>query len=184
MKRKLIFIYWALLVLLISQIFIALNKKQENADMITPEYIKQFDDHEIAKHVGLKINESDLIIDSQNDTLTLSELPTRDSLFIIRFSSFSCESCKEFAKNTALTYDLYTRYKMMVFIANIPVSDLHVLNRMNKNISFYKADQLSSDFDEGLTPYTMIIFNGIIQGFFIPHKEVPDNYQTYLKSLI
>lgn len=79
MKRKLIFIYWALLVLLISQIFIALNKKQENADMITPEYIKQFDDHEIAKHVGLKINESDLIIDSQNDTLTLSELPTRDS---------------------------------------------------------------------------------------------------------
>lgn len=178
---------------ILSILFLSCDKKHSaNTDAImdhslTINEILKLDKKDCDKYNGLQYDKSQLVINPKNDTIHLAKLLDNSdkTTLIIRFSSYSCSSCINYllSKITPAIENLDIG-NCLIIIANVFVGDLHVMQKDYKNIKLYKSDSLVTDFDMALTPYLFFIDrNNVIQDFYIPRKEVPDDMETYLRHI-
>lgn len=126
-------------------------------------------------------------MNSKNDTISFGDfLPTlRSPIMILRFSSFSCPPCVEFLlEKTSEFMKQKSDVTKLMLIADIPVSDLHVLQKDFDEFKLYKTSSMFTDFDMALTPYLYFIDENLkVLNYHIPRKEAPDETDAYFSRV-
>lgn len=135
---------------------------------------------------GTKHQKDGFVVNSKNDTISFEELLSlRKPIVIVRFSSFSCPPCVEFMlQKTIELFKGNPNVTKLMLIADIPVSDLHVIQKDFEDFTLYKSPSLLTDFDMALTPYLYFIDENLeIRKYYIPRKEILDETNAYFFSV-
>lgn len=188
MKRKIsswVFLL-ALLSLLLATIYIFVHKTDNQTEYTLEEHLLL--DKEICDGFNETIHKKEgVVVNLKNDTISFEELLSnfKTPIMIIRFSSFSCPPCVEFLleKTTEFMKEKSGVTKLML-IADIPVNDLHVLQKDFDEFKLYKTSSMFTDFDMALTPYLYFIGENLkVQNYHIPRKEAPDETDAYFSRV-
>lgn len=188
MKRKISL--WVLLLIVLSLILTAIYTFVHKTDFQTEYTLEEhlLLDKEICDDFnGISHKKDGFVVNSKNDTISFGNFLStlRSPIMILRFSSFSCPPCVEFLleKTTEFMKEKSGVTKLML-IADIPVNDLHVLQKDFDEFKLYKTSSMSTDFDMALTPYLYFIDENLkVQNYHIPRKEVPDETDAYFSRV-
>lgn len=188
MKRKIslwVFLL-VLLSLLLAAICIFVHKADNQTEYTLEEHLLL--DKKICDGFNGTVHKKEgFVVNSKNDTISFEDLLSNfgSPIMIIRFSSFSCPPCVEFLleKTSGFMKEKSDVTKLML-IADIPVSDLHVLQKDFDDFKLYKVSSMFTDFDMALTPYLYFIDKNLnVQNYYIPRKEVPDETDAYFSRV-
>lgn len=149
----------------------------------TPEEIIEWDESESASLNGKPFQAPSGIIDRRGDTIDLNSIIEDGRVLVTRFSSKSCTSCVNHVVDALMRYrNVDSTTRIVLLIADVPVRELHVIEHdLNRKFQIYKADSLTSDFEEALIPYFLRPDSaGNIAHHFIPRKEIPQRIYEYL----
>lgn len=132
---------------------------------------------------GVRLDSSISVISQKGDSLRLVDLPNKEKLLFVRYSSYGCQDCIDYVVDGMNKQVLNS---MMCFlIAEVPIRDLHVIQKLAKLHSVYRLDSFSIDFDYGLTPYLFQVNQkGEIFNAYIPRKEDLNGFELYLRNFL
>lgn len=174
----------ALAVLLIYQIYNKVSVYDEHPKVITVDQIVEYDRIECEKHIGISLKEDEFVVAFRNDTSSVQDVLDENALYV-RMSTYSCKPCVEHVLSSVKGYA--GNRKIVFLYAQIPVSDIYVMQKEMRNIGdvvVYRVDSLSLDSDEGITPYIFQVDKmHKIRKCFIPRKEYPQGTERFLSSL-
>lgn len=149
----------------------------------TPEEIVEWDEAESAALNGKPFLAPFGVIDRRGDTVDLRSVAAGGNVLVTRFSSKSCTSCVNHVIDALMRYrNVDSTTRIVLLIADVPVRELHVIEHdLHRKFEVYKADTLTSDFEDALIPYLLRPDNaGNIAHHFIPRKEIPHRIYEYL----
>lgn len=188
MKRKISL--WVLLLIVLLLILAAIYTFVHKTDFQTEYTLEEhllLDKETCDGFNGISHKKDGFVVNSKNDTISFGDfLPTlRSPIMILRFSSFSCPPCVEFLlEKTSEFMKQKSDVTKLMLIADIPVSDLHVLQKDFDEFKLYKTSSMFTDFDMALTPYLYFIDENLkVLNYHIPRKEAPDETDAYFSRV-
>lgn len=132
---------------------------------------KQLTDSAIcAEFDGRRLDSLISIISQEGHSLRFVDLPNKEQLLFVRYSNYGCGDCINYIVNGINKRNLNSNACFL--IAEVPVMDLHVIQRLEKLNGAYRLDSFDIDFDYGLTPYMFQVNQkGEISHLYIPREE-------------
>lgn len=134
-----------------------------------------------AKINGTHLDSSIVMVSPKGHFQKLIDLPNKEQMLFVRYSNYGCKDCINHIVNSMRKQKLNSHTYFL--IAEVPITDLHVIQSTEKLYGAYKLDSFYIDFDDGLTPYVFQITpKGEICHLHIPRIENPYAFELYLKS--
>lgn len=152
------------------------RREEEGTDNMPPT-----DSMTCARLEGTRLDSAITVISQAGDSLKLVALPQKERYLFLRYSSYGCKDCIDYVVAGIRQHGLNSR--VCFLIADVPVRDLHVIQRLEKLHGAYQLDSFGIDFDYGLTPYLFRINQrGEICHFYIPREEESKAFEQYLRD--
>ncbi len=121
------------------------------------------------------------VISQNGHSLKLLDLPNKELLLFVRYSNYGCKDCINYVVNGINKRNLNP--SVCFLIAEVPIMDLHVIQRMERLNGAYRLDSFDIDFDSALTPYMFQInHKGEVCHLYIPREENPNAFDRYLRK--
>ena len=152
------------------------NRKAEGTAVIPST-----DSMTCAKLEGTRLDSTVIVISQTGDSLKLVDLPQKEKFLFLRYSNYGCKDCIDYVVTELKKHNLNSQ--VCFLIAEVPVRDLHVIQRLEKLHGTYQLDSFVIDFDYGLTPYMFQIDQkGEICHLHIPREEDSKAFELYLRN--